>query len=271
MIRDLLEKFSWQMADTPPNGRGGSSDLIAIPLNNTLAAVIDTASRRVYLESDAALPKQTLEHYILDIVLPHLLSHDGHLVLHGGFVKSDAGGIGFIGPSGAGKSTLTASFLDDGATLLSDDTLMLHHDADGVTVEALYPSLRLFPDSLSSVLPQSGETRTVAHYFDKRRLSFARTAERSPADVLFYLDVAQDAEGEISLRRLEPRAACMAVLKNCFTLDVESREELANRFRRASEVANALPVYALVYPREYSRLAEIRAQVLSLVAEIKTQ
>ncbi len=269
MIEDLLEKYSWQMAESNPGGQGASSGIVSIPLGDACEAVIDTGNRRIFIESDTALQPDSREHYILDIVLPHLLSHDGHLVLHGGFVVSTAGGIGFIGPSGAGKSTLTASFLDDGATLLSDDTLLLRREADGVMVEALYPSLRLFPDSLSGVLPDSGETRTVAQYFDKRRLDFERTAERCRAELLFHLEERQEGQVEISLRRLEPGEACMALLKNCFTLDVASRSELGNRFKQATEIARDLPVYALRYPREYERLAEVRAEVLALASRIR--
>ena len=52
----------------------------------------------------------TTRHQLLDHVLPRVLEHLGHLMIHAGAVCTPHGVIIFVGDTGAGKSSLVASF-----------------------------------------------------------------------------------------------------------------------------------------------------------------
>ncbi len=103
--------------------RLGEGYLLRFPLLADF--VISNDGRRIAGWAARESCRETIRHLLLDQVLPRLLSHQGHLVLHAGGVTSDHGAIVFLGESGLGKSTLCSSFNQAGFALLSDDFLLL--------------------------------------------------------------------------------------------------------------------------------------------------
>jgi GTPase SAR1 family protein len=206
----------------------------------------------------------TLEHLLLDLLLPRLLAHDGKLVLHGGMSQNADCALCFVGPSGSGKSTLTGSLAARGYPLMSDDAVVLSPSADGWMAARIYPSLRLFPDTLDHLFP--GETRTseVADYTTKRRVPFTPGAEASPAAAVFRLRDSS-CQDEIRIARLSQAKACMALIENSFALDAADPAEARQRFALASAAAQDIPVYDLHYPRKYDALADVQGRILEAV------
>jgi hypothetical protein len=228
-------------------------------------AIIDPENYQIHIRSDRALSKETLDHIVDDLLIPKLLSRTGFLVLHGGLVAGPAGGIAFIGPSGHGKSTLSASLSQKDYALISDDAMILQPEGPGYRAERLYPSLRLFPDSLDRLFPDISETGAVADYTDKRRVPFASGPESAPLRALFRL---ASPGKEIDVRRLSPAAACMGVLENAFALDPEDAQETGRRLERAAQVARVVPVFDLAYPRDYDFLPTVHAAILDTISAV---
>lgn len=202
----------------------------------------------------ADLPPETLEHFLADQVFPRILAHQGEFVLHAGAVVEDGRAMAFLGPSGRGKSTLTASLERQGAVLLGDDALIVAPDH---SVRAVYPSLRLLPDSLAHLFPAGPPTRDVAHYSAKQSLPVAEGGS-APLTALFFLGEPGDA---ISLRRMSIAEICIGLISNSFALDPTDPADAKRKLAMASTLAAALPAWELSYPRDYARLPEVHAAI----------
>jgi hypothetical protein len=224
--------------------------------------LFDAGNKRFALRYDGQPAAETVTHWLADLILPQLMAHEGHFVLHCGAVNCPRGALGFIGPSGAGKSTLTASLHQRGLNLISDDAVVLSQDVQTLKAERLYPSLRLFPDSIDLMFPNIGSTAPVAEYTDKRHVTFAPGPASAPLIALFRL---ADPSDDIHISRLTFADACIALIGNSFALDPADPAEAKRRFAEASKVARQIAVYDLHYPRDYGVLPEVHELVFKTV------
>jgi hypothetical protein len=215
----------------------------------------------------------TLEHLLYDQIYPRLLAHEGQLVLHAGAVEMDGQLAVFLGDSGMGKSTLVASLYQAGATLLNDDTLVVRQAGAAFTAEPIYRGLRLLPDSLAKLFPARTETRPMAHYSPKQRLTVAlQPADDSPpkaVGVLFFLS-ADSGDGQIGLHRLSAAQACMGLISNSFSFDPTDTRLARHKLQQAAALANGVPAFELSYPRDYVRLPQVHARIRAQMAESTT-
>src|SRR5262245_25522327 len=85
---------------------------------------IDDEACRIVGRAAEGAARETIEHLLIDQVLPRVLAHRGRLVLHAGGVRTPFGAIAFLGESGAGKSTLCSAMNRAGHRLLGDDGLV---------------------------------------------------------------------------------------------------------------------------------------------------
>ena len=210
--------------------------------------------------------QETLEHLLLDHVLPRVLAHRGALVLHAGAVRADTETVAFIGETGRGKSTLTASFDLAGQSALSDDGLAITCADQRVLAAPTYPSLRLWPDALEGVFESRPKVAPMAHYSTKRRVvrdaGTSSPQEPTPLKALYVLGEPAVAGDDVSIEPLSEREAVMAIIGNTFQLDPSDKTRASRLFEQAAQVAQRLPAFELSYPREFARLAEVRAAVL---------
>ncbi len=214
----------------------------------------------------------TLEHLLIDQVLPRVLTHRGSLVLHAGCVGSPQGAIAFLGDSGSGKSTLCADFARAGHPLLGDDGIVVRRTAAAV-FEALatYPGLRLLPDPLARLFDERSSATPVAHYTAKRRLdrdsaALTLTAGAEPLRALYLLDTGV----EVAIAPFLERDAFMVLLRASFQLHLDDRERSRGLFERIGGVQDAVPVRRLSYPRDFDRLRDVREAVMADVGELAT-
>lgn len=164
--------------------------------------------------------------------------------------------------TGRGKSTLTASLHAAGHRLLGDDALVVTCDDSGHRVRAVYPSLRLNPDSAAAFFPGE-EGRPMAHYSPKRHLPVGETVEEAPLAALFVLGAPAD---DVSARPLAAAEACMTVIANSFALDPTDKDRAREKLVKAAALANAVPVWELRYPRDYARLPDVHRLIHKLLA-----
>ena len=70
------------------------------------------------------------------------------------------------------------------------------------------------------------------------------------------------------MRTLTGGARHMAWVNNSFLLDIEDHELLAQHFDWTHRIAEAVPTFALDYPRDYGILADVRNAVRERVASL---
>lgn len=205
------------------------------------------------------LSRETRDHLWFDHILPRRFAHEGALVLHAGGVVIDGRAIAVTAESGRGKSTLTASLHALGHPILGDDALIV--EGDPPDVRAVYPSLRLNPDSAETFFP-GVEGRPMADYSPKRHLPLGTTAESAPLAALFLLGEEAD---DITHRRLPPAEAVMTVIANSFAQDPADLIRAHDKMRKAAALGRAVPMWKLHYPRDYAALPEVQDLIFRLL------
>lgn len=211
--------------------------------------------------------ESTLDHFWADMVLPGLLDYQGYLVLHAGAVIVNGVAAVFIGESGRGKSTLTASFFADGHTVLSDDGIIISCKAGTLRAEAVYPGIRLLPETLSALFAGAVPTTEVAHYARKRRIvpNAKMSAASFPLGAMFFLEEPASS-GSVYIKPVRAAESCMGLVGKSFALDPSDKERARSRIEQASRVANTMPAYALSYPRLLSSLPKVREAIIDALA-----
>lgn len=231
---------------------------------NVAEAHIDFSTLQVELLPLAVdYTEATLDHFWADMILPGLLDFQGNLVLHAGAVVVDGVAAVFLGDSGRGKSTLTASFFADGYTVLSDDGIIISCNNGGICVEAVYPGIRLLPETLSALFGSSVPTTEVAHYASKRRIvpNAKMSAASFPLGALFFLEE-PTSSGSVSISAMTAADACIGIISKSFGLDPSDKLRARSRVEQASRLANALPTFRLDYQRDISTLPQVRQAIV---------
>jgi hypothetical protein len=217
--------------------------------------LVEDGGTTITCRPHGALPPATLEHLLIDQVMPRVLTHRGRLVIHAGCVVTPHGAVAFLGDSGSGKSTLCAAFARAGFPLVGDDGVVVRPAATGYDALATYPGLRLLPDPLSVLFADRAGVAPVAHYSDKRRLDRHDTVMTlatgpQPLRALYLLDTA----AEIGIAPVPDREAFVALLRASFQLHLDDSERSRELFWRVANLRDAVPVLRLSFPRDFSRL-----------------
>lgn len=210
-------------------------------------------------EPDA--PLETVQHLLLDQVLPYVLALRGEVVLHASGSVIDGTGVAFLGPSGMGKSTLATALGQRGHPVLTDDCAVVHWEGDQVLIEPSYPGLRLWPASVENLLADDDtELTPMAHYSTKVRavpesVTFAEDAVPF-AGALVITNSPDDDPGLVAITPLSPGAAAFEVVESAFVL-AEGPEDKAAIFDRYTALAGAVPVARITVPNDFSRLPAV--------------
>ena len=226
------------------------------------------SGNRIVCEPLRQTPPETIRHLFLDHVLPRVLGHRGELVVHASAVElAENFGIAFVGQSGWGKSTLASSFREAGAKFLGDDCLHLKVENGELVGVPAYGGARLWDDSREALFPGGVVTSPVSHYNSKRRVDFHEYRETPPTTfrALFFLD--DPSPGAVkapTVATLSGSAAIVELLRFSFLLDARKKDSTAGQFAAIGRLLATQPLfYTLQYPREFSRLPEVRRTILN--------
>ena len=227
--------------------------------------LLQPATSRIGItQRSAETDDATLEHLLIDQVLPRYLAHEGLLSLHASALIIDGKCVLILGKSGAGKSTLSGFLAMRGHTLLSDDCTLVELDAGHALATPTYPSLRLLPDSIEALYPAGTDMRPMAHYSSKQRVipQFSENPLPTlPIDGLFVLDNTGDRPDRATLTPMSAAETCLALLRHSFQLDPGDKARMTAHLRMCSQIARNLPACRLDYPRRYDAMANVAAAI----------
>ena len=246
---------------------------VLLGFGNVASFSVSLADGTINVWSAPDTTAETIHHLLLDQVLPRLLAHKGHLVLHAGGVVLAGKAIAFVGTTGAGKSTLVASLHALGHPLLSDDGLVVTRSGSHGMVLPTYPSLRLWPDAVAGVFADgTPNLAPMAHYSTKQRVLVdpGTTPHPLPLAALYVLAPGTTVS-TIDIVPVSPRDACMEIVRNAFRLDPTDPERAAAQLALAASVADAVPTYSLAYPRAFERVPEVHAALHAHLATRKSR
>ncbi len=208
--------------------------------------------------------QDTVDHLVDDHVAPRLIAASGALVLHGSACVIGNQMAVFLGQTGSGKSTLSASLHAAGYQLLGDDAVVIS-TADGTILgEAVYPSLRLYRESIDQVFSHAVGTAAMAFYSDKLHVVADTLTDQAPEKVAVRaIYVLTEGDTGVTLELISPADACMSLVENSFALDPLDPVAAAQRMALAAQVAAEVPCYELAYPYDFALLPDVRAAVIA--------
>ncbi len=227
---------------------------------------VSAAGDRIVCRPSPRLAGSTLQHLLLDQVLPLALSRSGRLVLHASAVHVPRlGCVAIVGPTGSGKSTLAAALGLRGCSVLTDDCLVVEADSAGSLAVPGYPGLRLWRDAARGLGLSNDPGARVAHYTAKRRLGGDAVRFRSQPSrlaLLFVLGRRRRPGAPTRSRGLGARDRLMALAPYTHLMDVEDRRQLLHMFRSLSTLVSHVPVVRLNLPDSRRRVLAAAVDVL---------
>lgn len=230
--------------------------------------LVSEDGRRIACRDLNGATQESFQTYLLGQVLSYALVKQGIEPLHATTVVINGGAVAFLGDCGYGKSSLGATFIQAGHPLLTDDLLVLKERSDGFVAYPGPARIKLFPEVARNLVkekliatPMNNLTPKLVIPLD--RLQSCRIA--APLNAIYVLTPppASSRRTGISIRRLSPRRAFLALTKNTFNVAVVGPDRLRRQFLLATRLARKVPVKSLSYPRILTRLPEVRESIRS--------
>ena len=213
------------------------------------------------------LDQDTVEHLYLNQVLPLALNLQGLPVFHGSAVAlTDAGATAFLGASGRGKSTLATFLAGNGATLFSDDGLVLEPTPAVALLHPSHPSVRLWQDSLAALAGNAAPVGRTTRYNSKIRIPAGDGHIRMamhPSELRRAYFLGEGNTESITIRALSGHAAALRWIEHAFVLDIRDPGTMKANLEHAAWLANLGISYELDYPRLYGSLSAVQAALLA--------
>ena len=214
----------------------------------------------------------TMRHLLLDQVIPRLLSHQGHLILHASAVCVNDNVLLFLGESGQGKSTLAMALQQYGCSLLTDDCVKLEITDSQITCIPNYIGARLWPDSMTGLDLQAAQFKQ----YDSGKVRLYVPPEKSrecpviPVKAVFFLGALNSQDPLCcSCTPVTGTSKFMEMNKHCFPLDITDQVFTRQQFENIARVwkMDDILFSHLHYPRDYRILPTLCATILTTCTE----
>ena len=233
---------------------------------------INSTLDMVHINPAPQTPPETLQHLVLDQIIPRILGQLGRLVLHASAIRlKNNTGIAFLGSSGWGKSTLATSFIQSGSDLITDDCLLIESRKKNAIGIPSYYGTRLHSDSADELFKTPPAWSRVSHYSDKKRLALPKQSNSKNTvhiDALFLLDQPRIKMNQqnIEVKQVKGAEAIMTMIKRTFLMDVKKMDIAAKLFLSAGAIESCgVPIFSLSFPRTYTALPDVHKAILTVL------
>jgi hypothetical protein len=211
--------------------------------------LVNATASRVIAYPAAGLPEPTLQHLLIDQILPLVSARQGRPTLHASAVHLDRrGAIAFVGITGRGKSTLATAMAARGAGVITDDCVALDLRPRGTWVWPGYPGMRLWPGPATTRLIGRTPSARVSHYSAKRRIGAEAARYRTRPSPLYAMLILGPRSGRgpaADISELRGPAKVLALMGSAYVLDIEDRAAMARLFADLSGLAARVPIFQL--------------------------
>jgi hypothetical protein len=201
---------------------------------------------------------ESLTVYLLGQIISFSLIARGRDPLHGTSVALGASAVAFVGDCGYGKSTLAAALLARGGRIVTDDLVSLQPHRAGWIVQPGVPRLKLAPTAMAALLGDVAATPMI-HGVDKRVISLTpRQAVARPLPLRAIYVLGSPRRGaKVVVEPLARADAFLEIIRAAFNLVVHDRRRYVRQFVLATQLADAVPVRRVTYPRRFAALADV--------------
>lgn len=209
--------------------------------------------------------QEAFQTYLIGQVLSFALLKQGVEPLHATVVDVEGRAVAFLGDCGHGKSTLGAAFLRAGHRLLTDDLLVVESRGSArphLLAHPGPPRLKLLPEIAKALLDgvvtgtaMNPHTSKLVIPLDRHRHS----TRAIPLGAIYVLRPPKPGRESrrVTIRNVPRRRAFVDLLVNSFNCMVTEPRRLRRQFEWAAELAAALPLKSLSYPRHLAGLPDV--------------
>lgn len=165
----------------------------------------------------------------------------GTTVFHGSAVDVSGRGVGFVGHSGQGKTTLATLFCVEGASVVTDDVLVVDDIVSAPAIRRGSRELRLRP-GIDQLASQISDARIRTSADERQVIAPRQTAAPSvPLAAIVIPNPTRDGS-PMRFERLKPRDAALALLSFPRLMGWRDDRVLATMLADASALARRVPV-----------------------------
>ena len=198
---------------------------------------------------------------LLGRVMALALHASGRLALHASAVSIDGRGIALLGQKGAGKSTLALALVQRGARLITDDSLILRFEGRRLVASPGVQRLRLWEDSARALGMATAAASGAKPAVDALPVHLRQLGD-VPLDACYVLRPQPSLAGLPVRERLSAVHSAMACIGFSKLGALAGGTEGVALLDRCSRLADAIPVYSVDIPRDFSRMDATVATVM---------
>jgi hypothetical protein len=230
---------------------------------------------------DFLIQTETIEAYLLESrpdlaelrflgpVLSYWFERRGFPTLHASAVSVNGRTVAFASHHGGGKTGLAAAMLQAGASLLTDDLLVLEEREDRWDARPAYPEMRMWPDEAAHFVGPPEGLPLVQADSEKRRVAigdggFGSFHDASaPLSCIYLASRNQETHGGVEIQPVSRSEALIELVRHSFSPRLVAAAGLQPaRLDRLARLVRSVPVRRLIYPSGFSRLPEVAEMLL---------
>jgi len=204
--------------------------------------------------------------YLMGPVFGFVLRLRGVTCLHASAVSLGTYAIALVGAPGAGKSTTAAGFACLGYPVLSEDVVALSNEGDHFLVQAGYPRVNLWPDSVSALFRSREALPRISPTWNKQFLTLAEKgycfeSRPKPLGAIFILDEREDHLTAPKIEEVRGTEALVRLAGNTYVNYLLDRSMHRHQFDLLGDLVRAVPVRCVHPLADLSQLSNLCAAI----------
>jgi hypothetical protein len=224
--------------------------------------LVGADGRDVRCRWQAPLTLEDLAIYLVGPVLGWLLRLRGTVPLHASAVRTGRRAILFAGEAEAGKSTTAAAFAALGHGIMSDDIVPIHESGGDILACPGHPRVGVWPDAASALFGSPSALPRLSESYDKRYLDVRGPGYRFetrpvPIEAIYLLGARVPPGAARPARRLDPRAALMALTVHTYANHLLDSRMRARELDVLARIAMRVPVLEIAIEDRIEHLPEL--------------
>jgi hypothetical protein len=211
-----------------------------------------TCGSRIIVEPEEQSDIEEVKVYILGSCFGALLAQRGVVAIHGGSIVIDGQGIVITGQMGAGKSTLTSAFRNEGHLFLGDDVSALGKNKENrLIIHPTYPQAKLCRDAMEKMGYDTNRFRVTDSERDKFAIPVRNSFYGYPVILNGIYEINVEDVDSVELTEVSGTEKLSLILKNIYRVEISNALGFTPEyFKSCIEIAQKIPVYRIVRPKE---------------------
>lgn len=210
--------------------------------------------------------------YLMGSGMGAILHQRGYMPLHGSCVTDDTNAVLIVGDSGAGKSTLAAEFLSHGWKLLTDDVAPVSNAETTPSVQASYPSQKLWQDSMEQY--EKSEKDVHSLYTSETREKFGVNVSEyfydgcCPLSIIVRLIPTDE---PCHIEPIEGMTKLDQLMRNTYRSYMIAPENRERHFRRCAALAGKVPMMLVTRQKGVQCADTLYEMIVNELGEMKNE